>query len=477
MIEKYKNKIEISFWLILMLLIGFNYSQLLSGVTSVYHPVWSDELFYYLNTYSFFQCNSLQAAFTFKGTGSILFGADAHGFTYPLLNGLFSKAVGWSNLNFILLNFIFLATIILIICLIKSITVNQKLNTIAFVLLFPFLPLYAFTYMQEVIHLLVAVSLSVLFYNISKKGLTNASIIYIVLIVLLAGIFRSLWLFWLIGLIPFAKSKQQLYFFLFLFIFVGISSLVYNKYLLEPVPNYFLSIIDLLNRGELLALVKSLLIHFIQNIKLYFLALNSSGVYFFMKYITFGSVIYFAYLAYKKKEKIYMSLVLIGLINFLLLFFFYDAFGWREIRTMSPLFYFFVLFIVISTKGIAKYLQLAALMILFIFTKDISKKWILERNAQNKLHNKEREAYLLMAKKIPDNKTVLVNYFPNNSDLSLIQMPLINANGNAIRYVVPYYGKEEIVYDYILDKPSNNKQDQVFLNTDLFVILNFKKRQ
>jgi hypothetical protein len=170
MIEEYKNKIEITFWLILLLLIGLNYLQLLSSVTSVYHPVWSDELFYYLNTYSFFQSNSLQAALTFKGSGSILFGADAHGFAYPLLNGLFSKAVGWSNLNFILLNFIFLATIILIICLIKSITVNQKLNTIAFVLLFPFLPLYAFTYMQEVIHILIAVSLSVLFYNISKKA-------------------------------------------------------------------------------------------------------------------------------------------------------------------------------------------------------------------------------------------------------------------------------------------------------------------
>jgi hypothetical protein len=477
MIEEYKNKIEITFWLILLLLIGLNYLQLLSSVTSVYHPVWSDELFYYLNTYSFFQSNSLQAALTFKGSGSILFGADAHGFAYPLLNGLFSKAVGWYNLNFILLNFIFIAIVILIICFIKSITVNQKLNTIAFVLLFPFLPLYAFTYMQEVIHILIAVSLSVLFYNISKKGLTNDRFIFIVLIVLLAGIFRSLWLFWLIGLIPFAKSKQQLYFFVFLFIFVGISSLVYNKYLMEPVPNYFLSIIELLNRGELLAMIKSLLIHFIQNIKLYFLALDSSGVYFFMKYIAFGSVVYFGYLAYRKKEKIYMSLFLIGSINFLLLFLFYDAFGWREIRTMSPLFYFFILFIVISTKDKAKYLQLTVLIILFIFTKDISKKWILERNAQNKLVNKEREAYLLMAKKIPDNKTVLVNYFPHHNELSLLELPFINANGNAIRYVVPYYGKEEIVYDYILDKPSNNKQDQVLLNTDLFVIINFKKGQ
>ena len=82
-----------------------------------------------------------------------------------------------------------------------------------------------------------------------------------------------------------------------------------------------------------------------------------------------------------------------------------------------------------------------------------------------------------MAKKIPDNKTVLVNYFPHHNELSLLELPFINANGNAIRYVVPYYGKEEIVYDYILDKPSNNKQDQVLLNTDLFVIINFKKGQ
>ena len=77
------------------------YIFLLLQVSSNYLPVWSDEFFYYTNSFSFFKNNTLQAALTFSGSGSSVLGADAHGFAYPLLNGAIAKIFGWRNTNFI----------------------------------------------------------------------------------------------------------------------------------------------------------------------------------------------------------------------------------------------------------------------------------------------------------------------------------------------------------------------------------------
>ncbi len=458
-LARYRKYIEILLGVILLYAILFNYSKLILSISENYHPVWSDEFFYYINVDSFIQNDTLKAAITFGGEGSTLFGADAHGFGYPLLHGVIGKISGWSNLNLIYFNFILICIPIILICLVKTISVSQKMWIVISILSFPFFSLYAFTYMQEILHVFIALMLSIIMYCIYQKDKNDNKFyisLYIVL-VFVAGIFRSLWLFWLVGILPLAKDKKQLVRYVVVFVLGGFFSFLVNRYVYEPVPNYFSSITDLLKKGEILEVFTSLYSNFWSNLRLYFFYDKGSAVYLLMKYINLGAVIYFTSDAIKTKNKISISLASIGVLNFLLLFLLYDAFSWREIRTMSPLFYFYIIFIITRSKNVIQYLQVGILCILFVSSTKMSRQWIAERNRVNvEEFNKCKVAYLEIANKIPDGSKVLISYLPKDHSLDLLSLPLSTLGNEPIEYIVPYYKLQNSTYDYILDRPGVN---------------------
>ena len=72
--------------------------------------------------------------------------------------------------------------------------------------------------MQESLHVFFSIFLSVLLFQINAKASNKGHIIAYVFVILLAGLFRGLWFFWLIGLIPLAKNKLQHRLFYLLFV-------------------------------------------------------------------------------------------------------------------------------------------------------------------------------------------------------------------------------------------------------------------
>ncbi|OJV42954.1 MAG: hypothetical protein BGO29_07255 [Bacteroidales bacterium 36-12] len=160
-------RIEFIFVISILLGICYLYFILINSISVNYHPVWSDEFFYYINTCSFIENNTLKAALTLNGKGSVVFGSDTHGFGYPLLHGVIAKVFGWHNLNFIIFNFVLLTFSIITIWFMKSVRHIHKLWISIYILLFPFFTLYAFTYMQEIVHIFIAILLSACIYNIS----------------------------------------------------------------------------------------------------------------------------------------------------------------------------------------------------------------------------------------------------------------------------------------------------------------------
>jgi hypothetical protein len=470
--DQQKLQLEFVFGIFILLGICFTYFLLLNNITFAYHPVWSDEFFYYINAYSFVENNTLKAALTYSGEGSVLFGADAHGFGYPLLHGSIAKIFGWHNLNFVITNVVFLASSIFMIWCIKSITFIQKLWISVYILLFPFFSLYAFTYMQEILHILIAIILSVCIYLIYNK---EKNIVYIglfVLTIFIAGVFRGLWLFWLIGLIPLAKDKKQMILYFLLLGFGIITSLVFTKLLTEPVPNYFSSLMDLLKNGEIKKMSLSVFNNFFKNVQSYFFSIQNGIVYFFMKIATIGAVLFFTFIAFRTKSKLNISLALIGLSNFFLLFLLYDAYDWREIRTMSPLFYFYILFIVLETKGFVKYIQIGCLVLIFAFNIKTSKQWIAERNVIDLVTTKkERMVYNDISKKIVAPSVVLVDYQPNDYTWDLLNLPVKNSNNQPIRYIVQYYDVNKTKYDYILKRPNIDTLSNKIIDTEYYVLM------
>jgi hypothetical protein len=475
MIVRYKHQIEGLLAFLVLVFIGVQFFQFWSQLSIHHHPVWSDEFFYFVNAQASFQNNTLQAAFTFNGEGSTVFGADAHGFAYPLINAVFAKIFGWHFLNFIYLNHLLLVAAIFVIGNLKTITKIQRLLTICLIGLFPFFALYAFTFMQEIIHLFFAVLLSVIVYNIHTKSLNYRNFIYFVAVVLVASLFRTLWLFWLIGLIPFAKNKRQKALCYSVF-FIGIAlSFLMNKIFLEAVPNYFYSLIELISNGNLVNVLSSLIHHTLLNLKHYFFSYNKSAVYFLMKAIPLALVGYFVYLAISKKIALYKSLALIGLTNYLLLFLVYDAFDWREIRTMSPLYYFFVLFIVIEFKKTLQFVIAAVLFACFVLSVKISKQWIQERNVAHKLTPNELQDYNAIALKIPKNKVVLLKHFVENETWKLLYLPIQNQYKEAIKYILPYYKINSIHFNYILYQPKFKTPFEKIIDSESFLLVKYKQ--
>ena len=455
----------------LLYYILYHYVRLLQSVSEKYYPVWGDEFFYFVNVKSFVANNTLKAALTYSGEGSPIFGADAHGFGYPLFHGIIANIFGWSNLNFIYSNFIMVLIAVILITCMKSLRIDQKVWSSCIILMFPLLPLYGFTYMQESIQIFIAIVLSVLFYSIYKKEDNAIYIKLFVITIFLSGIFRSLWLFWLIGLIPLAKTKDESKKYWLLFIVGVVCSFVFTKLFNESLPNYFSSVLDLLKSGDIGGAIASLFNHFFKNLNLYFLEDQRSFVYQSMKYINFGLIFYFMIHFLIKKNKISLGISLIGLCNFLLLFALYDAQEWRGIRTMSPLFYFCVIFIVVEIENYLKYPFIILLIFVFAKNLDTSKHWIEERNTMGSaIDETEIETYKMISENVNGQSLVLINYVPRDYSRDLLNLPLKNAENFPIRYIVPYYKVKKTRYNYHLIRPNRAGISNKLLDNKYFIL-------
>ena len=438
---------------IILVLTLFAYIFLAFRISSNYLPVLSDEFFYYTNAASFFENNSLSAALTYGGNGSRFLGADAHGIAYPVLNGGIAKIFGWNSLNFLYANFFFVLVSLAINWFQKNISTADKVFISAFILLFPFFTLYGFTFMQESIHVFFAVASSFLILNIYKTGKRRYLILFM-LVIVIAGLFRPLWFFWLIGLLPFAKNKFQHYVFAVFFI-IGISaSFFYAYYFAEAVPNYFSSLINLFAEGNVKEGIFSIARHFAANVYFYFFSTEDNLIYLPLKYLAFIAFIIFAVKAVKYKTKLYISIALIGALNFCLLFFLYDVFKWREIRVLAPFFYFCIPYLVTEVKNYFKHIQLAVLSVLFMLALPMANQWIKDRkrHTMNEIIN-YTNAYNLIAQTVEKNSLILINYVPADDGLDLISLPVKNISGSAIKYIVPYYKLKKEKYRYILSEP------------------------
>lgn len=452
-INETRYRVRLILILLTVALVFGTYIFLLLQVQQNYKPVWSDEFFYYINAHSFFENNSLKAALTVTGKGSKLFGADAHGFSYPLLNGLIAKGIGWHQLNFIYSNFFFLGISILLVCLQKSISIWHKFMMVFLILTFPCFSLYAFTYMQEAIHMLFAISIGLLLYHISQKDNKAVYVVAYLFVVFFAGLFRAVWFFSWIGLLPFIGGRNKFLVSVFLLAGILISTFVITWLFVEPIPTFYNELVAGISQGEIWKIVKSLFGKFATNAKMYFYSASTPAIYLVMKYSIVLALGYFVYKAALFKTKIYVALSLIGITNFLFLFLLFDSFYWRDIRLLAPLIYLFIPCLVCMANDKIKYIVPGVSFLLFITAYPLVKERIEERNISSGAEMLIKKTDYALLKNLPKgNPTILLNYIPADHTTDLICLPLQNIEGNQINYIVPYCGKKNINFDFIFER-------------------------
>lgn len=403
---------------------------------SKFYPGYSDEYAYYLNTLRFYISNSLSAALSCHG-GSYFFSADAHGIAYPLLNGLFAKLIGWHNYNFVLLNGLLLMTsLIFLYSQLKN--TNQFILASSLILSYPLVMSYTFSFMQESLHMAFAIIVGAQLYTRKNKPQSIASISPVLLMLFIAGLFRVLWFFGSLGLIPLGKDKKtKLILLAISIIFIAISFL-YQMYFFEPyLPGYFNSLLQLLKQGPFWEAMKNFFAHFVHNAYLYLtFSEPPKTLYFFLKALFLFNYMILAVLLKREKNAYYLSIFIIYTVTFFLLIALYDAFDFREIKSLAFL-YFLILPVLITEKPLKIYaytLLFANFLLLsssYLFTKSLIDTRIIDLKA----YQAYTQAYSAISRLVTPNATILIKYTPMDLSFDLLALPLVNSKGQKINYL------------------------------------------
>lgn len=450
---KFKELIIRLLLLLILFLVIFRYIFEFSTIKSNYLPVWSDEIFYYLNAFSFYSNNNLQAALTYNGYGAVILGSDSHGFMYPLVHGGLAKIFGWSNLNMIIFNFTCLLLSILLIYKTKYLNFKNKIFIIVVLLIYPFGFLYNFTFLQESIQILLSIILGREFYYITQSNENRVRhIISFLILIIFASLFRPTWFFLIVILIPIAKSKKEFIFFSCLFFISIFISFNFSKYFFEFVPNFFNYAVHILKQDGIFSFFDVFISHLFKNIKLY-IFYSEGIVYYFMKMNIIFIFSAFIFLAFLKKSNVFLALAIFCFINIFFLMFFYDTFSWREIRFLTPCFYFSVFFIFgdeISDK--IKVLYTIFILYFFIYAPIDNFKKNRNSFSISKIEKIRSELVDKIENKSSNSIVIMIDYLPMDYTFDLLALPVKNNKGKQIKYITNYYDAPKNQFNYILKR-------------------------
>lgn len=422
------NSVLVSF---IIGVLGF-YLYFFSFINSTFYPYYGDEFFYFKNAESFVSHTSLEAAFSYSGEGSILFGIDPHGPAYPLLYGIVSKVLGWHNLNIPIINVsIFL---IALSFLIFSREKNRSITTLFQVLLVlgsPITLFYSITFLPEIIHLAGGIFL----FLACKKYLNSRSKIdfyALVLLILILSFFRNTWFFALIGLLILPShlnnTKKSI---------LGASGILlpflFQHFLHEQVPNTFSGLSDLVAQNKLEEAVYVVFFNFKRNI--YFAFTYTEGWFYALQKIWQAGTLLLALFLFRENKLVQFGFVTLGILVFFNLVL-YKNYTWVDLRLYTPLLFFLNLeFISISKAKKASSLLLAISFCSFALIIPLQKTMINFR-----INPEVEEIPLEIISAIQNLKTNLILIDSTIlHDYALYQLPISNSKNEPIQYILPYY--------------------------------------
>ncbi len=427
-------------------------------------PTQPDEYFYHFNQLAFSTFLNTQSSLTFNLQGAEVGGAEAHGPFYALFHYFFGLLVGQHHYNLVLLNQLLILFSLWLVFTRKHLSLHQKSMLGIFILAFPVTALYSFTYMQEALHSLIGLGLGFLFYEdfcqTQKQSPSSRYKLSMLILIFIGGLFRPLWFFWSIILLTNTTTWHDK-------VRYGVISLLYItlawlhiKFLSEPVPNYFSVIAHLISEGKNSEAIISSTNHFIMNSKSYLKDTYDYDfdpfTYLLTRYLYLLPIIYSLYQAYQSAatRRLHIGALLTMGINFFLLLTFYDTILAREIRVLSPLFYFYTVVLVRCNYPVIQYSYLFLVLIAFVGTYP-STQLKIQQQQQRTLA--EFEQYCLLndfTSSIAFSDApvkIQLGFVPDDNSFDLIGLPLKTRQRKQIIYGVPYYGGvQKRTPDYVL---------------------------
>jgi hypothetical protein len=428
-------------------------------------PCWTDEFLYQADTRYFIDNVSLVSGMTINESYSPIGEFGVHSFAYTLYDGIFatlftssiSNAIVYANLFAVLLG-------IVIIFSLPRITITDKSIWSALIISSYTALFYGFTYMQESIQIPIAVVASYLIYRIyAEERRTQKWIFLYVVLILIASLFRINWVVWLIAFLPLMRDIGRKVAFLFVFSMVIFLAFLVMRLIYAPYPLGFLaSLVTTFTESGLIKAIELIASNFTYNIKSYLSPLHDPDwFYTYSKYVLLVILVLFYSWAGKRIKRSYDALFSIILVNIFLIFLVYDAWDYREIRTLAPLLVASFGMILFHKKYTVAFIFLAVQCMFATVLYDYVEKNIEQRIAQKVAYEesvKLRVAFAEIAQKVTgtDKITVLLSgSFTGDYKLYQLCLPFISFNNIPIRYSINYRDGLEVnpeKLDYVISQ-------------------------
>ncbi|MBN7817537.1 hypothetical protein [Algoriphagus pacificus] len=428
------GKQGIYFLLFLLIAILGVYGYFFYFIDGSYLPYYGDEYFYFKNSENFYLNNSLRAAFTYSGQGSKYLGVDAHGVAYPLIYGLISKLLGWSNQSILWINLGLLICSLMILWFCQELTKKRKLLQMLLVLGSPFVFFYSITFLPELMHIAGGILLYVLISN-QQKAMKNSGLVYVALLILGLGLIRSTWFFAFFGF-QFLKQKPRKVDFLFFGILGLLLAYVLQQYFHEKVPNVFSDLGESLAAQKYSTIISDILFNIKRNI--YFAFTYTEGYFYTVLKLWILCTILFSWIYYRQYRIVkfgLMTLACVMLFNLIL----YKNYSWVELRMYTVFAIFLNLSMVCFAKKIwSNTLLLSMSLCSFVLILPFQFKII-----HHRIDPEVRTIPPLIIEQIRFEKEALILLDTLViKEYALDQLPLQGNSGQPIRYILPYYSQK-----------------------------------
>lgn len=467
----------------LFIYIYFFIRFLVIDIQPTWFRIFNDGACYYLGAKSFFETNSLHGAVLHKNTVSMVGDFYFHGFAYSWLNGSLAKIIGWHYKNIILFNSIYLLTAFCLILRSEIKSLSKKL-IIFLIFTFPIVPMTNFSYLQESINILFSVITALFLYNIYKVNSQGSRIykliFFYILLITVASIFRPTWLFWSLGLVPLAKNRIQFVLLSLVSAVSVLSSLVLFKLLYAPYPYGVMYMIsDKINKHQLFDAFYLLKSTIIENFNVFFQKPDFEYEIYF-NYMFLYLTIYLFFTGVKHKNRLFLAVSSIGLINILATFLLFDA-GWPGFK---QLFLVYILYlIVLAFSNCKKQLLLLVIPTLIIMPNTYTRtfdslKLMRDSSDYSDSTLSNFASYNQIAVKLKDEKLITIFISApllkrNKYYTDLFYVPFKTQGGSPIRYSFEIYDQPDIdkkefdknFIDYIISEKLLNRKDVSLVTT------------
>lgn len=321
-----------------LILLGF-YLQisfnLIGNCFPAYHDIiFTDEPIYHLEALNVRNYTTFSSPYAYDGNLSWLGNFGAHGFAGSTFYGLLGKLIPSETAFIVYINLILT---LLIFFAVSRYFRGDKLQKTQLLILMAsncLVFIFAFSYMQESVHMLLGVILSLYLYqSIYDQKENNYTQWSIFLSIILVGIlFRMSWFVWIFALFPLLKTRKERIWMAVILLFLIWFSLFLNSKFFAPYTFSPLFVItwDGLKPDD----IGKIFGLFLSNIPKFFMEHNTV-FYIVYKYFYLFLLAWISVQAWKQPRSFYMAAALISWGMLALVFTTNDAYAYRDLRMLG----------------------------------------------------------------------------------------------------------------------------------------------